>query len=154
MASAIDLKIQRNSERLYDLIIGGNGDFVTVDSFDTSIEMSLFNDQRASPSEVPVGNLRRGWWGDLVSDFQGFQIGSKLWLTRQSRLTQILLNLMQSYVTNSLQWMIDDGYATKINVSTSQSGSSGINLAIQFFRPNNIVTSKYYTLWNNSGNIS
>ena len=78
----------------YDLQIDSNGDILTDDFFDTSLLVSLFAEQRATPSEMPESHRRRGWIGNESTP--GFEIGSKLWLYSQARVTRTLLSDIDS----------------------------------------------------------
>jgi hypothetical protein len=92
--------------------------------------------------------MRRGWIGNESTP--GFEIGSKIWLYEQARLTRSILNGITTSVTQSLQWMIDDGYALSIKIETILTATGvGINIIIQ--RPNSKVENRYYDLWNNTG---
>lgn len=149
---AIDIKLTQDATGLFDVSFA-NGDFETVDSFDTSLQVSLFADARASASQVPRSELRRGWWGNQFdSDFPLFEVGSKLWLLNQARLTQDTLNNAVDFARNALQWLVLKNHAKDVKVSGSLA-SEGITLAITIDRGNSIVETKYYDLWNNTGQI-
>lgn len=136
------------SGNTYDLQIGSDGDILTDDFFDTAILVSLFVERRASSSEVPASHQRRGWIGNESTP--GIEMGSKLWLLEQSRLTRTLINSANSFVLNALQWLIDDGYALNIEVDTViQEQSLVIEATIE--RPNSKTEHRFYDLWNNTG---
>lgn len=136
------------SDLVYDLQIATNGDIQTADFFDTSILMSLYCERRATSSEVPESERRRGWIGNESTP--GFEIGSKLWLYEQARVTRTTLNGVESAVLSGLQWMVDDGIAT--NVSTAATLSSGkITIEAIIERPSSQVDRRYYELWQGSG---
>lgn len=150
---AIDIKLTQNDDTgIFDISFI-NGDFETIDSFDTSLQVSLFTDARADASQVPRSELRRGWWGNQFSPgFPGFEIGSKLWLLNQARKTQDTLNNAIDFVRNSLQWLVTDNHAKGVNVSGVFT-NTGIGLTIIIDRGSSIVETKYYDLWNNTGQI-
>jgi len=148
---AIDIKLEQDAATsLFDISFT-NGDFTTVDSFDTSLQVSLFADARATKSQVPRSELRRGWWGNQFSpDFPLYELGSKLWLLDQSRKTQSTLNNAIDFAKNALQWLIDKGHAEGVEV-TGAFVNEGIKLTIVIKRGNGIVETKYYDLWDNTG---
>ncbi len=150
---AIDIKLTQDADTgIFDISFE-NGDFKTVNSFDTSLTVSLFADARASASQVPRSELRRGWWGNQFSPaYPLFEIGSKLWLLSQSRKTQDVLNSAIDFSRNSLQWLVNDGHAKAVT-ATGAFSTNGITLAITIDRGSSIVETKYYDLWNNSGQI-
>lgn len=123
-----------------------NGDFKMTGGFETAIIMSLFCEARASTNEVPAVELRRGWWGNLVGDFSNYQIGSKIWLLYQSKKIPEVLSLVKTYATNSLQWMIDDGYINKIEVDSSFI-ENGIYLSINMYRSQDMIASLGFKIW-------
>jgi len=132
----------------YDIQIGPDGDILTDDFFDTAIRMSLFCERRAEPSEVPESHRRRGWIGNESTP--GFEIGSKLWLYSQAKLTRSLLSGIESVVRSGLQWMVDDGIADSIDaVATIKNGT--IVVDIPTARPGSQVDQRYYALWENTG---
>jgi len=136
---------------IYDISIDAHGDIVTEEFFDTSILMSLFCEQRATESEVPVSKNRRGWIGN--EETPGFEIGSKIWLYDQSRLTRSVLNSISSVATSSLQWMIDDGFAISVKADAVIT-NNGVDILITIERPNSSVEKRNYKLWENTGNAN
>ncbi len=148
----IDLALAKDPiTGLLDLSIV-NGDFTLVDSFDTSLTVSLFADARADASEVPSAELRRGWWGNQFDDDLEFDLGSKLWLLDQARRTQATLNSAIGFAQNSLQWLVDDGHAKRVEV-TGVFTSQGIRLTVTIFRDQNRVETRNFDLWENTGSV-
>ena len=136
---------------LFDIALDpSNGDLLTINSFDTALKMSLFCERRATAAEEPVPELRRGWIGNLANDVQGFEMGSKLWLLMQSRLTQNILNEAIDYTNQCLQWLLDDKLLKSLQV-TGRRTIDTLFLDIKLFRFNDRVESFLFTLWNNTG---
>lgn len=146
--SSVDIALDK-SKGYYDISFT-NGDFTLTDGFDTSLIMSLFCERRAAASEVPAPELRRGWWGNLLNEVIGFEIGSKLWLLYQERNTQDVLNNAINYVQECLQWFIDDDYLDNVNV-TGERKEESISINIELLRNQNIVYSKSFDLWQLTG---
>lgn len=150
---AIDIAIQQDAitGKFYTSL--SNGDFLTNNSFDTSLTISLFGDRRADPSEVPIVQNRRGWWGNAFNtDDIEFELGSKLWLLYQERATPATLNKAVSYAREALQWLVDDQHAQRINVSGVLS-QNNIQLNIKIFRDSGVTETRYYDLWDNTGTV-
>ena len=86
-----------------------------------AITISLFTDSRASDDdELPDGSInKRGYWGDidLINDES---LGSKLWLLNRSKITQSTLNSMHDYITDAVQWLIDDEHLINITVAVER----------------------------------
>lgn len=144
-----DAVLTKDSTGLYDISLDSNGDIHTEDFFDTSILMSIFCERRATSEEVPTSHYRRGWIGNESTP--GFEIGSKLWLFEQARLTRETLNGINSVVKNGLQWLIDDGIALEISVSSTLGKNNNIEVIVVITRPNSKIEKRYFELWRNTG---
>lgn len=92
-----------------------NGDLAHGDDLATAVLISLFTDRSAEPADTPPDGTqdRRGWWGD---EGQDVPIGSRLWLLSRSTLNTQVSVLAQSYIVESLAWMISDGVAAGYRV--------------------------------------
>jgi len=145
----IDIKLERNTQGFYDIDFE-NGDLKFDDSFDTSINITVFADRRADESEQPNNEFRRGWWGNLFATVEDFEIGSKLWLLYQSRATENTLNNGISHLRNAFQWYVTDGHLDNVEVSGVLS-ESNIDFTVDLIRSNNVVDSKNFKLWENTG---
>jgi len=132
----------------YDIQFGTDGDVVTEDFLDTAIYMSLFCERRANASEVPESHRRRGWIGNEATP--GFEIGSKLWLYEQARVTRSILLGVQSAILNGLTWMIEDGISISHEVEATLT-TGQIAVIVTMSRPGSKVDKRYYTLWENTG---
>jgi len=128
----------------FDIAFTAEGDIETADQLDTAVKMSLFCERRATPSEMPVPELRRGWIGNEATP--GFEIGSKVWLYEQARMTQTILNGLEAAAANGLDWLVDDAIAVKLETSITPT-----ELLITAYRPNSEVATFYYNLWEGTG---
>lgn len=144
----IDLLVEKGPE-FYDISFASDGDFATTDGLDTAIDMSLLEERRALASEVPVATRRRGWWGNQFGDKIGFEIGSKLWLFHQARLTPDVVAKMRDAANDALIWLAEDNIAIDVN-SDVRVVSGTVRLEIQLTRPNSQVEFRFYDLWNNT----
>lgn len=149
---AIDIQLLQQDGTGEFVISLENGDFKTIDSFDTSISIALFGDARADSSEVPAVERRRGWWGNNFGEDPEFQLGSKLWLLNQNRRTQETLNKAITIAQSALQWLVDDGHAKNVEVSGAFT-ENGIGLTITIFRGSAVTETRFFDLWNNSGAV-
>lgn len=132
----------------YDFVIDSNGDIETDNFFDTALLMSLFCERRASSSEVKESSRRRGWIGNEQGD--GFEIGSKMWLFEQERITVTLLSQIEKAAFNGVKWQIEDGYAIDIKTK-AQLINNAVTLTVEIQRPNSKVDKRFYELWTNTG---
>jgi len=149
MDNYIDIKLSENNEGIYDINIAENGDFELEDSFDTSIILSLGTDARASESEMPIPELRRGWWGNLYNSTKEHETGSKLWLLSQSRMIQDTLISANDYAKKCLDWLQNDNHLKNINVSGNLT-ENGIKLNIKQIRKDDRIKNLFYDLWERS----
>ncbi len=91
------------------------------DSLTRAVIISLFSWRRAdSADDVDTDQSKQGWWGDSYS---ADKIGSKLWLLLRQKITDEVIARAQDYSKEALQWLIDDGLATSVNVTVERSES-------------------------------
>lgn len=145
----IDIALTKSSVGYYDISIY-NGDFLKTQGFDTAILITLMAERRASSSEVPVPENRRGWWGNPLIGFSDFEIGSKMWLLEQARMTQNVRNLAITYTRNAFQWFIDDSYLDNIIITANFDNEKKMTININFIRFNSKIFSIGYRLWDHS----
>lgn len=109
-----------------DLALDGY-DLATEGGLHTAVIVSLFTDRRAeSDDEIPDGSGdRRGWWADPA-------LGSRLWLLARAKETPDTLARARAYAIESLQWLIDDGVATAVDVTAewARRGMLGLRVVI------------------------
>jgi phage gp46-like protein len=129
-----------------DWQIQGAG-LLSGNDLDTAVLISLFTDRTAEPSDViPDGTTNpRGWWGDLGEDYP---IGSRLWLLDRSKETNQVLQAAQNYITEALQWMLDDGVVANFDIVTewTRPGMLGAQIAA-YQQDGTKVALKYSWAW-------
>lgn len=88
----------------------------------TAVIISLFTDARASTDDrLPWGSSdRKGWLGSYYLR-DGFESraeewGNKLWLLYISKNTESVLEMARFTVQESLQWLVRDGLASRVQV--------------------------------------
>lgn len=148
----IDAVLQEIPGGAYDLKIGFDGDLETEDSFDTAIIVSLFTDARANESEVLEASRRRGWIGNERTP--GFQVGSKLWLLEQSRLTRTVMNQARDESRDALRWMVEDELAVSIGNARAFQESGSLFLEVTIQRTSSEVEKRLFELWSATGTRS
>lgn len=97
-----------------------------------AVIISLFSWRRANPDDnapVPMG-----WWGDTYPTVTGDRIGSRLWLLGREKITNNTLNRARDYATEALQWMLDDGVAARIDITSVRSGVDSAGLGIVIYQ--------------------
>lgn len=140
-----DIALVKNESGIYDISFS-SGDFEKAQGLDTAIINSLNIDQRAEASEVATPQNRRGNIIDELNNENDFQIGSKLWLLSQKRANQETVSLAESYASECLQWLIDDGIAQTVIVSGILKNDN-IVLSITIKQSDGTTFNKSYDLW-------
>lgn len=121
------------------------GDLELEDGLRTAVTISLFTDRRVTALEVPEGEKgRRGWWADSVAEVEGDQIGSKLWVLTREKQTVEVLERAREYCEEALAWLIEDGVAESVSVSTSYPSRGILTIEIEIVRPNKETASLSY----------
>lgn len=100
------------------LFIGTDDGLAQDAGFDihNMVAISLFTDRRAADDD-PYDDERMGWFGDT---YGSFQLGSRLWLLRRSKATAETIVLAESYAREALQWLIDYGFAKRVDVTVAR----------------------------------
>lgn len=132
-------------ENQLDIVLN-NSEIQTDESLKIPVFISLFTDARCEENEVPKGQYsRRGFWGDAIF---GEKTGSKLWLLERAKYNNETLIKLKEYAKNSLQWMITDGLAKEIDITTDFNKNNIINLLIKIKKPSGNVENIYIdNLW-------
>jgi phage gp46-like protein len=137
-----------------DLAIA-NGDIALDSTLQTAVILSLMCDRLADADDaIPDGSsYRRGWCGDPylppLPDGSPDYLGSKLYLFLRCTATQQNANLIAGAAYDSLEWMILDGIASSIVVTTSWIDSNGLAMNVVITRavPGSTAPTAYAFLW-------
>jgi phage gp46-like protein len=134
-----------------------NGDLALDGTLMTAVLLSLQCDRLADPDDIipdGTGN-RRGWCGDAflppLADGSPDYLGSKLWLFARCTATQQNANLIAEAASQALAWMIADGVAQSVNVTTAWVNAESLALTIeiaQFISAGAVQSSPFTLLWN------
>jgi phage gp46-like protein len=112
----------------------------------TAILISLFTDRVAAADDViPDGSSdSRGWWGDDPAN----PIGSRLWLLGRAKQVTDTLSRAQDYITEALQWLIDDGVVARFDILTewTRSGMLGARI-IAYEASGGIIALNSKSVW-------
>ena len=148
---AEDIKIEFDPLTFEGDIAYQNGDLTRESGLSTAVMISLFTDRHADDSDIiddPTD--KRGWWGDLCPDVSD-NIGSKLWQYERSKSTTENINAIKKTISDSLQWMIDDQVAKKIDITAEKFGDVGnyrLGIIIQIHKSSGgTETIKFNDLW-------
>ncbi len=120
-----------------------DGDLALEPGLRTAILVSIFTDGRAASDFVPTDGTSdlRGWWADT---YTGDPIGSRLWqydrakkagAEAQTADTAQLPVKVRKAIADSLQWLVDDGVASAVDVVTGWLNRTDIGAAVTVTRP-------------------
>jgi phage gp46-like protein len=123
-------------------------DLVTGRDLETAAIISLFTDRLAmadDPLPDPNDGDRRGWWADW--EFDGGNIGSRLWLISREKQTEDVRKRAEDYCREALQWMLDDDVADSVEVvaawNTRAPGRLDVDVTI--IRDRNVLLKRSYS---------
>lgn len=132
-----------------DLLLTVNGVSVSanapLDLLTRSVVISLFTWRRAQPDDN--ADQPNGWWGDTWPAVQNDRYGSRLWLLQRQKLTNQTALVARTYINESLQWMIDDGVVSKIDLLIQRTGINELGNSITLWRYNQPTTISFDDLW-------
>ena len=126
----MDYAFTQTVEGYYDLAIVDET-LEETEGYDTAILISLFTDARAALEEVGNALNQRGWWGSITRYFDT-EVGSKLWLFEQSRLTENVKLRIGDTVRRSLRWFVEDDIFEAVQVEVDQERTHEIIIRISF----------------------
>ena len=143
-----DLALQYSGD-FFDLVIDKN-DLKLDAGLQTAVIVSLFSDHRVTIDELPFPEKdKAGWWGDLLSDIDQDQIGSKIWLLIREKRNEQTRARYEEYCKQALAWLTEDGVADSVNVVAEYpDAKEGIDLSISIQKPQGKLTFKYKLNWN------
>lgn len=116
-----------------------------LDPLTRAVVISFFTHRRADPddnADVPMG-----WWGDTWPAVANDRYGSKLWLLQRSKLTNALVNTVRTYLRDAVQWMLDDGVVSRIDIDIQRTGINELSNQIVLWRRDGPVIISFNDLW-------
>jgi phage gp46-like protein len=130
-----------------------NGDLLTGDGYQdlqTAVLVSLFTDRRCNPDYTPIDGDRRGWWADTNLQYP---YGSRLWQLFRAAIGPTTLLQGQTYAYEALQWLLDDGVASALNVVASFPAFQSLGLLITIQEPSKQNPTVFNFQWAWTSNI-
>ncbi|VVT43706.1 Bacteriophage protein GP46, partial [Kosakonia radicincitans] len=116
-----------------------------LDMLTRAVVISLFTWRRAEPDDN--ADMPMGWWGDSFPAVQNDRYGSRLWLLRRSKLTNHLVQTVRVYIRECLQWLLDDGVVSRIDLDIQRTGINELANSITLWRRDGPVTISFNDLW-------
>jgi phage gp46-like protein len=142
-----------------DWSLRDNGTLDDTKALASAIIVALGTDGLASVSDVlpdPDSEDRRGWWGDYDAEaiWNGWAIGSKLWLLVRSKITPSgaaegsTLVAIETYIRDSLQPFVNRRICSFFDVWVNRVDKQRIDALIRIYRgPLLEIELRYQILW-------
>ena len=113
---------------------------------ETAVIISLFTNRRVTEEQLPdLEEDQQGCWGDLLSDIDNDEIGSRLWTLDRSKTVTETLRLFEDYVREALEWLVEDGIAESVLVEAFYNDNKSLYATIEIIRPTGAT--RYTLLW-------
>ena len=124
----------------------------------TAMVVALGTDHIADLGEAlpdPDSTDRRGWWGDMDAEiWDGWPIGSKLWLFRREKITGTAAyqgsttTRIENYIREAVQPFIERRIGSRMEVGVTRHGKERIDALVRLFRgPVLEIELRYSVLW-------
>lgn len=151
----MDIAIAFDGEKMSSDWLVADGDLSTDAGLASAVIVSLFSDARAEPGDrlpedpappwdqvgqrAPFPN-RRGFWGDALKPASvpagaRHVTGSRLWLLAREKNVPETLSRAQAYAREALTWLLDDGVASRLDVTATAVRVDMLGLHVRIWRP-------------------
>jgi phage gp46-like protein len=142
-----------------DWLLKPDGTLDDTQALATAVIVALGTDALAAPDDIlpdPDSNDRAGWWGDLDAGliWNGWPIGSKLWLLRRSKITPAeastgsTLALVETYIRDAIQPFVDRKICSSFDVWVTRVDKQRIDALLRIYRgPQPEIQLRYAVLW-------
>lgn len=142
-----------------DWSLRADGTLDDTQALATAIIVALGTDHRADAGEElpdPDSTERGGWWGDydVEAIWDGWPIGSKLWLLRRESLTSeqayrgSILVRTEQYIREAIQPFIARRIGSRMNVDVTKHGKDRLDVLLRIYRgPVTEIELRYAVLW-------
>jgi|SRR6516165_220147 len=163
---AADIRIVQNTafpkySVTCDWSLLADGTLDSTQALATAIIVALGTDALAGQDDIlpdPNSTDRMGWWGNLDSDviWNGWDIGTKLWLLRRSKITDATakqgstLSIVDQYIRDAIAPFLNIGVASAMAIEVTRPPSPGnqINALVRLYRgPKLEISLQYQILW-------
>lgn len=127
-----------------DLVLSGD-DLARDEGLETAVLLSVLSDARASTGATSTGvdPDTRGWWADTIRD----RFGSRLWTLEREKRTRETLARAVELGRAALQWLIEDGVASSVEVSARFDEFGRLILDVEIHRGE---SRRYASVWKNT----
>jgi phage gp46-like protein len=142
-----------------DWMLRSDGTLDDTQALATAMIVALGTDHRADAAEAlpdPDSTDRRGWWGDLDAEviWNGWPIGSKLWLLRREKITPAwalqgaTVVRVENYIREAVHPFLAKRIGSLMEVEATRNGRERIDALVRLFRgPVMEIELRYSVLW-------
>jgi len=142
-----------------DWLLRGDGTLDDARSLATAVMVALGTDALAATDDLlpePDSTDRAGWWGDLDAEliWDGWPIGSKLWLLRRAKIDSIssrggaTVARVENYISDAIQPFMDRKICSGFDVWTTRVDDQRIDALVRIYRgPLPSIDLRYQILW-------
>jgi len=142
-----------------NLLLTPAGQLDTSNELATAVVVALMTDALAGQDDAlpdARDTDRRGWWGDVdaAEIWDGWPIGSKLWLLSRTTITGAAARKgattvqVEDYIREALQPFLDRKIATRLDVTVVRAGIERITASIVMYRGDELLLSLQFSdLW-------
>jgi len=125
----------------------------------TAIVVALGTDALAASDDAlpdPDSTDRAGWWGDLDAEliWNGWPIGSKLWLLRRAKINSAAarqgstLVMVENYIRTAIQPFVDRKVCSGFDVWATRVDKQRIDALVRIYRgPQPAIELRFAALW-------
>lgn len=129
----------------------------------TAVCIALGTNALASDTDIlpdPDSSDRCGWWGDLDAEliWNGWPIGSKLWLLRRSKITPAsaqqgsTLTMVENYIRVCIQPFVDRRICSAFDAIATRVDTQRIDALVRLYRGSaKPIELQYEILWDAMG---
>jgi len=125
-----------------------SGLLIREDTLDSAVIMSLFSDARAKDdTKLPLDvSNKRGWCGDEYFNDHGSDWGSLMWTRYSSKTTEETRRFMVFAAKGSLQHLVDNNIAERVEVDGNWRSNSLLALEITIYKADTLAP-PYAAVW-------
>jgi len=159
MSPVGDIKIRWDVDKMCGDFVWGNNDLETDNGLVNAVLVSIFTDKRARPDQRrpdPGDEDLRGYWGDTYSMVKNDPCGSHLWLLFREKTELKVIPRCEQYVRESVQWLIDDGVVSRIDVFAERQGDVGndrLAFRVRVYRDDDVIDMLFSALWDGTFSV-
>lgn len=149
---ALELRTTESNRSFFDIIFE-DGDIKTVNSYATTLFLTVGVDDRAHVGMVKTQINRGGWWGNSLKRTRRTNIGSCLWVIEHETFSDAKRIRGEALLKTAFDFMVTDGLAKSVivnSVNIDKDGKNGYQYTIKIVTLQDVTLDRTYKLWLNT----